>query len=72
MTELDAVDMDNKASFPGKVSNKFGLSCSFCRQGTPHPLPQESEWSSKDQDGTKTETKKETGKTNLLSDWDLP
>ena len=29
MTELDAIDMDNKAPFPVRVCHKFGLSCSF-------------------------------------------
>ena len=71
VTELDAIDMENKAPFPVRVCNKLWLSCSFCKQGTPHPSSQESEWSSKGWDGTRTETKKETGETNLLSHWDL-
>ena len=58
------------------VCNRFGPPLSFCKQGTPHPSPQESDWSSKEWDGTKTksktEKKKETGETNLLLDWDLP
>ena len=38
----------------------------------PHSLPQESDWSDEDWDGTKAKAQKETGETNLLSDWDLP
>ena len=60
VTDLDAIDTDNKALFPVKVCDRFRLSCSFCKQGTPPPSPQESDWSSKDWDGTNTETKKET------------
>ena len=37
-----------------------------------HPSPQESDWSDKDWIGAHTSTQKETGVTNLLSDWDLP
>ena len=58
VTELDVIDMDNKALFLVRVCNKFRLSCSFCKQGAPHLSPQESEWSSEDWDGTKIETKK--------------
>ena len=72
MTGLDAIDTDSKAPFPVKLCDRFGPSCSFCKQGTQHRSPQESDWSSKDWDGTKTETKKETGETNLLSDQDWP
>ena len=55
-----------------KYVTRFGLSCLFCKQGTLHPSPQESDWLSEDWDVTKTETKKETRETNLLSDWDSP
>ena len=67
VTDLDAIDTDNKAPFPVRVCDRFVPSWSFCKQGAAHPSPQESDWSSEVWDGTKTETKKETGKTNLLS-----
>ena len=41
MTDLDAIDTDNKAPFPVMVCDKFGPSCSFYKQGAPHPSPQE-------------------------------
>ena len=66
VTDLDAIDKDNMAPFPVRVCDRFRLSCSFCEQGAPHPSPQESDWSGKDWDGTKTKTKKETGETNQL------
>ena len=72
MTGLDAIDTDNKPPSPIKIYERFRLSCSFCKQGTPHPSSQESDWSSKDWDGTKTEIKKEREETNLLLDLDLP
>ena len=48
VTGLDAIDTDNKAPFPVRVCDNFGPSCSFCKQGAPHPSPQESEWSSEE------------------------
>ena len=52
MTNLDTMDTGKKVPLPVKVCNRFGLSCSFCKQGTPHPSPQESDWSDEDWDGT--------------------
>ena len=76
MTGYDAIDTEHKAPSPVKVCDRFGPSCSFCKQGAPHPSPQESDWSSKDWDGTRTKTrteiKKKAGETNLLSDCNLP
>ena len=72
VADLDAIDMDNKVPSPVRVYNRFGLSCSFCKLGAPHLSPQNSDWSSEDWDGTKTEPKKETSETKLLLDWDLP
>ena len=71
-TNLDTTDTDKKAPLPVKGCNKFGQSCLFCKQGTPHPSPQESDWSDEDWHGTHTKAWKETGESNLLSDWDLP
>ena len=39
--------------------NIFGLSCSYCKQGAPHPLPQNSDWSCEDWDGNKAKAKKQ-------------
>ena len=36
------------------------LSCSYCKQGALHPLPQNSDWSSKDWDGVKAKTKEQS------------
>ena len=54
-----------KAPIPNKACGRFGLSCSYCKQGAPHPSPQESDWSSKDWVGTKAKAKEET---NSLTD----
>ena len=43
MTNLDTIDTDKKAPLLVKVSDRFGPSCSFCKQNILHPLPQESE-----------------------------
>ena len=40
-----------------KACEKFGLSCSFCKQQAPHPLPPHSEWSSKDWDVEKAKAR---------------
>ena len=39
VTKLDTIDTDNKAPFLVRVCDRFGLSCSFCKQGAPHPSP---------------------------------
>ena len=44
----------------------------MCKQNSLHPSPQESDWSDGDWTGAHTTTQKETGETNLFSDWDLP
>ena len=72
MTNLDTIDTEGKIPLPVKVCDKFGESCSFCKQGTPHPSPQVSDWSDEDWDGTQAKAWKEAGETNLLSDLDLP
>ena len=43
-----------------KACDSFGLSCSYCKQGAPHPLPQDSNWSRKDWDGTKTKAREQS------------
>ena len=43
MTKLDNIDIDKKTLLPVKICDSYGLSCLFCKQGTPHPLPQESD-----------------------------
>ena len=45
---------------PTKACDRFSLSCSYCKQGAPHPLPQQSDWSSKDWDGTKAKAMEQT------------
>ena len=72
MTNLDTIDKDKNVPLLVKICDEYGPSCSFCRQEAPHPSPQESDWSDKDWNGTRTKAQKETGETNLLSDWDLP
>ena len=71
-TKLDNIDTDKKVPLSVKICNRFGPSCSFCKQNILHPSPQESDWSDRDGTGTHKTTQKETGETNLLSDWDLP
>ena len=70
--DLDTIDTGIEAPVLVKVWDRFGLLCSYCKQGAPHPSSQESVWSIKDWDGTKAKRKEETKETNLLSDWDLP
>ena len=72
MTNMDTIDIDKKVPLPVKVCDRFGLSCSFCKQGAHHHSPLQSDWSDEDWNGTQTKAQKETGETNLLSDWDLP
>ena len=40
-------------------------------QNVLHPSPQESDWSDEDWTGAHKSTQKETGETNLLSDWEM-
>ena len=37
MTNLDTIDIDKKAPLPVKICDRYGLSCSFCKQCTPNP-----------------------------------
>ena len=69
---LDTVDMDKKAPLSVKVCDRFGPSCSFYKQNILHPSPQKSDWSDDIWTRAHKNTQKETGETNLLSDWDLP
>ena len=64
MNNLDTIDTDKKAPLSVKVCNRFGPSCSICKQNNPHPLPQESDWSDEDWTGAHKNTQK-TGETNL-------
>ena len=72
MTKLDNIDIDKKVPLSVKICIRFGLSCSLCNHNILHPPPQESDWSDGDCTGAHKTTQKETGVTNLLSDWDLP
>ena len=72
MTKLDTIDIHKKAPLPVKICYRYGLSCSLSKKGTPHPLPQKSDWSDEDWEETKAKAWNETVETNLLSDWDLP
>ena len=69
MSDLDKTGTDIKVPILTKACDRFGLSCSYCEQGAPHPSPKESDWSSKDWDGTKAKTKE---KTNSLTDYNAP
>ena len=69
MLDLDKTDTDIKAPIPTKACDRFGLSCSYCKQGAPHPSPQEFDWSNKDWDGTKAKMKEEN---NSLMDYNIP
>ena len=64
VSELDKIDI--KTLNLTKVWDRFGLSCSYCKQGALHPLPQESGWSSEDWDGTKAKAREQT---NTLKDY---
>ena len=44
---------------PQKVCEQFGAICSFSRQQVPHPLPNESDWSSEDWDGDKAKAREQ-------------
>ena len=47
--------------------------CQFCKQSTQHPSShQQSNQMDRDWNGEKTKAKKLVGKTNHMSDWDLP
>ena len=72
MTSLDTIDTDKKLPLLVEVCDRFGPSCSFCKQNVPNPSPQESDWSDKDWTGAHKSAQNNTGETNLLSDWDLP
>ena len=72
MTNLYTIDTGKKVPLSVKVCDRFGLSCSFCKQNVLHPLPHESDWSDEVWTGAHKSTQKETGETTLLSDWDLP
>ena len=72
VTNNDTTDMDKKGPLSVKVCERFGLSCSFCKQNVSHPSPQESDWSEKNWTGGHMNTQKQTGETNLLSHWGLP
>ena len=41
------------------MCDRFGLSCSYCKQGALHPSPQELDLSNKDLDGTKTKAREQ-------------
>ena len=71
VTNMDTIVTNKKVPLSVKVCNSFGPSSSFCKQKSLHPSPQESDWSDEDWTGAYTSTQKETGETNLLSDWNL-
>ena len=43
MANFDTIDVDKKVPLPVKVCDRYGPSCSFCKQDAPHPSPQESD-----------------------------
>ena len=73
MTNLDITGMDKmKASLSLKLWKKAQVILLIFQENILHPSPQESDWSGRDWTGGHTKTQKQTGETNLLSDWDLP
>ena len=44
---------------PQKVYEQSGATCTFCLYKAPHPLPNQSEWSSEDWDGEKAKAKEQ-------------
>ena len=67
VSELDKVDI--KAQIPIKACDRFRLSCSYCKQSTLHPSPQELDWSSEDWDSTKAKAREQN---DLLVDFYEP
>ena len=59
-SELDRVDNVIRTAIPVKACDRFGLSCSFCRQNAPLPSPHEPDRSSEDWDGTKAKAREQT------------
>ena len=57
MTDMNKIDIIKPT--PSKACEHYGLSCSYCKQDTPHPSPVNSDWSSKDWDGDKAKAKEE-------------
>ena len=53
---------------PQKVCEHFGATCSFCRQQVPQPLPDQSNWSSKDWNGDKAKAREQ----NPIVKFDIP
>ena len=71
MTNMDTIGTYKKVPLSVKECNRFGSSCSFCKQNVLYHSPQESDWLAKDWTGAHKSPQKETGETNLLSDWDF-
>ena len=75
-SEVNTVGTDpieeNKISIikciPQKACEQFGATCLFCRQQVPHPLPNQSNWSSKDWDRNKAKAREQ----NLIVKFDIP
>ena len=65
--ELDRINI--KDPILTKVCDRFGLSCSYCKQGAMHPSSQELDWSSVDWDGTKAKVGEQT---DTLMDYNTP
>ena len=52
VTNMDTADTDKtKMPLSVKVSNRFRLTCQFCKQNVLHPSPQESDWTDEDWTG---------------------
>ena len=58
MSDLNTIDII--APIPRKACGRFGLSCSYCEQGAPHPLPQDLDWPSEDLDSTKAKVQEQS------------
>ena len=58
-----------RPQYQQSVCDRFGLLCSYCEQGAPHPSPQESGWSSEDWHGTKAKVREQT---DTLIDFNEP
>ena len=66
LTDINKINIISTT--PQKACECLGAICSFCRQQVPHPLPYQSDWSSKHWDGDKAKTREQ----NPIVKFDIP
>ena len=66
LTDMNKIDI--KQPIPRRVCEHFGATCSYCKHGTPHPSPIQSDYLSKDWDGEKHKAREQKS----LIDFDPP